>query len=103
MRGYTKGSRGKLKNYDEIQVTTNFGKRELIRIPNTEEGHGGGDVRLRKQIFDPLPKDEFRQAAKSRDGAMAILIGIAARNSIDTGKGVKIADLTTLKPQVNKI
>jgi hypothetical protein len=88
--------------FDEIQLTKNFGSREIIRVPNDEEGHGGGDVRLRKQIFmnegDPLS-----QSAGTRDGSMAILIGIAARNSIDTGKPVDIASLTSLVPQPKKI
>lgn len=87
------------ESFDELQLTTNFGKREIIRIPNHEEGHGGGDVRLRKQIFDSDGKDPYRQAAGSRDGAMSILTGIAARNSIDSGKPVKIASLTSLKPE----
>jgi hypothetical protein len=30
-------------------------------------------------------------------------VGIAARNSIATGEPVKIADLTTIKPQEKKI
>jgi predicted dehydrogenase len=91
------------EKYDEIQLTHNFGKRELIQIPNTEEGHGGGDVRLRKQIFNPDGKDPYKQAADSRDGAMAILIGIAARNSIDSGKPVRIESLTSLKPLASKV
>ncbi|GAB2963869.1 Gfo/Idh/MocA family oxidoreductase [Hymenobacter coalescens] len=88
--------------FDELQLTTNFGKREIIRMPNHEPGHGGGDVRLRKQIFNPDGQDPYRQAAGVRDGAMSILVGIAARQSIDTGKPVRIGDLTTLKPQVNR-
>ena len=90
------------EKFDEIQLTTNFGKRELIRISNQEEGHGGGDVRLRKDIFNPSGEDKYRQAAGSRDGAMAILVGIAARNSIDTGKPIRIEDLTSLKPMAVK-
>jgi predicted dehydrogenase len=86
------------EGFDEIQLTNNFGKRELIRIPNTEEGHGGGDVRLRKDIFAPSGDDTYRQRAGSRDGAMAILVGVAARNSIDSGRPVSIASLTDLKP-----
>jgi predicted dehydrogenase len=85
-------------SFDEIQITDNFGKRRLIKLPNNEEGHGGGDVRLRKQIFNPDGKDPYRQAAGSRAGAMAMLIGTAARNSIDSGKPIKIESLTTLKP-----
>lgn len=89
-------------HFDELHLTTNFGKREIIRIDNSEEGHGGGDVRLRKQVFEP-GADPYHQAAGSRDGAMSILIGIAARNSIDTGKPVKIESLTTLKPRAMRV
>jgi predicted dehydrogenase len=92
----------KEEDYDEIQLTNNFGQREIIRIPNNEEGHGGGDVRLRKQVFTP-GEDPYQQAAGSRDGALSILIGIAARNSIDTGKPVKIGSLTTVKPGVKRV
>lgn len=89
--------------FDEIQVTNTFGKREIIRIANNEEGHDGGDVRLRIDIFNPEGKDTYRQAAGLRDGAMAVLVGIAARNSIDGGKPVKIEDLTSLKPQAARV
>lgn len=88
--------------YDEIQLTTNFGKREIIRIPNNEEGHGGGDTRLRKQVFMP-GDDPYHQAAGSRDGAMSILIGIAARNSIDSGMPVNVGDLTSLQPKAQRV
>jgi hypothetical protein len=37
-----------------------------------------------------------------RDGAMSILIGIAARKSIESGKPIKIGDLTDLKPSPNR-
>src|SRR5688572_4030969 len=87
--------------FDEIQLTTNFGKREIFRIPNDEAGHGGGDVRLRKQVFIP-GADPWRQAAGSRDGTMSVLIGVAARNSIDSGKPVTISDLTSLQPMVER-
>ena len=89
-------------HFDEIEVTTNFGKREIIRIDNVEGGHGGGDIRLRKQIFNPDGTDPWKQAANSRDGAMAILIGVAARNSIDSGKPVRIEDLVSLNPQAKR-
>src|SRR5690606_23938602 len=85
------------EKYDEIQVTKNFGKRELFKIDNTEAGHGGGDARLRKHLFNP-GEDKYKQGAGSRDGAMSILVGIDARKSIDTQKPIKIKDLTTLEP-----
>ena len=62
-------------------------------------GHGGGDERLQNQIFrETDAEDPLNLAAGSRDGAMSILIGIAARNSIKSGKPVRIEDLTSLKP-----
>jgi len=39
----------------------------------------------------------------SPNGALTVLIGIAARNSIDSGNPVKIGDLTTLKPGAVKV
>ena len=85
---------------DEIQVTDNFGQREIIAVPHGTSGHGGGDDILRNRIFrDPNAPDPYRQAAGLRDGVMSILIGIAARKSADSGRPVEIEDLTSLKPQ----
>jgi predicted dehydrogenase len=92
-----------MEKYDEIQVTDNFGKAEFIRIPAIEADHGGGDMLMKEKIFrDPSMPDPFKQAANVRDGAMAVLIGVAARNSIDTGKPVKIAELSDIIPQEKK-
>ena len=89
-----------MEDYDQIRVTENFGKTELINVSHSGGGHGGGDTRMKDKIFkNPDAEDTYGQAAGTRDGVMAILLGIAARNSIDTGKPVKIADLTDLKPQ----
>jgi len=91
------------EDYDEIRVTDNFGDTELIQIPHAGGGHGGGDTRLRDRIFkDPSAPDQYRHAAGVRDGAMSILIGIAARTSVKAGEPVKIASLTTLKPRLER-
>jgi predicted dehydrogenase len=91
------------ENHDEIRVTDNFGETHLERIPHGGGGHGGGDVRLRDRIFrNPDASDPYRQAAGSRDGAMAVLLGIAARTSVKTGQPVKIGSLTSLKPQATR-
>ena len=64
-----------------------------------KEGHGGGDARLLSKIFvTPDENDQFDRSAGIRDGLMSILIGIAARNSIESNKPVKIKDLIDLKP-----
>ncbi|MDR2474736.1 MAG: Gfo/Idh/MocA family oxidoreductase [Bacteroidales bacterium] len=88
-------------NFDEIVLFKNFRKREYIQIPFAA-GHGGGDKLLRDQIFLPNIADPMKQCASARDGAFACLVGIAARNSIASGEVVKIADLTSLKPQAAK-
>jgi predicted dehydrogenase len=85
------------KNYDEIVVTKNFGTREFIRVPHAA-GHGGGDKLMKDSVFGVTTDDPLHQAASVRDGALSILVGIAARNSCETGQPVKIADLTSIKP-----
>ncbi|MDR2120269.1 MAG: Gfo/Idh/MocA family oxidoreductase [Tannerella sp.] len=90
------------KDYDEIVLYKNFSRRRYIQIPYGTSGHGGGDDLLRDQIFIPGTPDPLKQCAGTRDGAFACLIGIAARNSIASGLPVKIADLTSLKPQAQK-
>ncbi len=86
-------------NYEEIVVADNFGGHETLKIPRSKGGHGGGDVRLQDRIFrEPNAPDPLYHAAGSRDGAMSILVGIAARKSIESGQPVKIRDLTSLYP-----
>jgi predicted dehydrogenase len=92
------------EDYDELRLTTNFDKTELIKVPHAGGGHGGGDVRLMDKVFkDPNMADPLNQSAGSRDGAMSILTGTAARKSIYSGQPVDIASLTDLVPRPNKL
>lgn len=86
------------KNYDEIVVSHNFGTREFIRVPHSQSGHGGGDRLLKDSVFGVATSDPLHQAASVRDGALSILVGVAARKSCETGQPIKIADLTSIKP-----
>jgi hypothetical protein len=82
-------------------MTKNFGESEIIVIPHGGGGHGGGDTRLKDKLFkDPKMADPYRQSAGTRDGAMSILVGIAARKSIDSGQPIKIKDLTDIELKV---
>ena len=68
------------------------------------KGHGGGDERLQNRIIrNPDEPDPLKHLAGLRDGAMSVLIGIAARKSIESGVPVRIEDLTDLKPQAKRI
>lgn len=90
-------------DFEEVMVMDNFGDHELIKIPKTGGGHGGGDQRLHDKIFrDPNMADPYKHSAGTRDGAMSCLIGVAARKSIETGEPVKIADITDLEPMAKR-
>jgi predicted dehydrogenase len=91
------------EGFDEIMVSDNFGMTELVKVPRVRAGHGGGDERLHDKIFkDPDMADPYKHSAGTRDGAMSILIGIAARKSIEQNRPVRIEELTDLKPSVNR-
>jgi predicted dehydrogenase len=92
-----------LPEHDEIRITDNFGGTEIVRVPREGGEHGGADVRLRRHMFAPgQDADPFNQVAGTRDGAMSILTGIAADQSIQTRAPVRIADLTDLVPQAKR-
>jgi predicted dehydrogenase len=58
--------------------------------------HGGGDRIMLEDIFLPSPApDKYRRAADARAGAASILVGIAANQSMATGRAVDIADLVS--------
>ena len=92
-------SGGGFKN-DELRLTRSFGKSEVIT--NFDQvrtgGHGGSDTSLHDLIFRGLPNaDPLSLRANFRDGALASMIGIAARRSIERGgETVKINDLVKL-------
>jgi len=77
---------------------------KVQQVDYQKGGHGGGDKLLHEQIFKtPGKKDPFDRPAGIRDGAMSILIGIAARKSIESGHPVRIAELTDLEPRERRI
>ena len=58
---------------------------------------------MHRKLFQNEPKVEpYRHAAGTRDGAMSILIGIAARKSIDEKRTVRIEELTDIKPMAKR-
>ena len=93
----------KIEDYDELMITDNFGDVEYLRLPRIEGNHFGGDPLMLEKIFgDPSKPDPLQQAANVRDGAMSILIGVAARKSIDEKRTVRIKELTDIVPQSTK-
>jgi len=87
-----------------IVLHKNWEKYEVQSVAYKRGGHGGGDDRLQEKIFlNPDNPDPLKHAAGLRDGAMSILIGIAARKSIETGEPVSIESLTDLVPRAKRI
>lgn len=83
-----------LKKGTTILVHPHFGEQYNVPIPEAKGGHGGGDDVLLADIFDPdAPVDPLKRAAGVASGACSIMTGVAANESIRTGKSVKIADI----------
>jgi len=78
-----------------IEMTLHPLRRPAQRIePDTGPGeHYGGDRLLRDHLFRGVDSDPLGLQADSRAGAMSILTGVAANQSIATGNPVKVADL----------
>lgn len=90
-------------NYETIIVHKLWKDFEKVTVPTEKGGHGGGDQRLHDKIFKtPNTEDPFARSAGLRDGVMSVLIGIAARNSIESQKPIQIKDLTDLTPMPNR-
>jgi len=89
--------------FREIMVMDNFEKNyEIFTTPKIKGGHGGGDQRMQRRIFVDPTDDPHHVMAGTRDGAMSVLIGIAARESIRQKRPVKISELTDLVPMANR-
>lgn len=87
------------KNQEPVIVHRLWKDFETVKVPMERGGHGGGDMRLQDKMFkNPDIPDPYGRAAGLRDGVMSVLIGIAARKSIETGLPIAIKDLTDLEP-----
>jgi len=63
--------------------------------PHSREGHGGADHRMTAVLLGGQT-DPMRRSATARDGALALLTGLAANRSLQTGAPVRVADLLDL-------
>ena len=87
----------------EIIAMDNFSKNyEVYTTPKIRGGHGGGDIRMQRRLFVDKNDNPHHIMAGTREGAMSILIGIAARKSIQLKRPVKISELTDLIPMSNR-
>ncbi|WP_033312449.1 Gfo/Idh/MocA family protein [Streptomyces iakyrus] len=71
-----------------------------VSLAVAHEAHGGGDPRMLDALFGPVgparPADTgaaARATATERDGALALLVGLAANRSFETGRPVRTDEL----------
>ncbi len=79
-----------------ILVRPHWSQPMEVKVEVSKGGHGGGDVRLLKDIFGDRDDDPLARAADHIDGARSILTGIAANRSFATGLPVQVDDLVCL-------
>ncbi|KAI9375577.1 hypothetical protein BJX61DRAFT_531520 [Aspergillus egyptiacus] len=72
-----------------------FGKPVEVEIPEGSGGHGGGDPELLNDLFGEGSDDGDGdgRSASHVDGALSILTGICANESIRTGQLVRVDDV----------
>ncbi|GAA2336832.1 Gfo/Idh/MocA family oxidoreductase [Dactylosporangium salmoneum] len=68
--------------------------REIEVSDHRRKGHGGADARMLAALLDPdAPEDPLGRGAGAADGARALLVGLAANESIATGRPIRTDDL----------
>ncbi|MGH3391620.1 MAG: Gfo/Idh/MocA family oxidoreductase [Actinomadura sp.] len=70
-----------------------------VDVPgHVREGHGGADARMLAALFaaDGERADPLGRGASERDGALSLLTGLAANESLATGSPVDVRDLLDL-------
>jgi predicted dehydrogenase len=77
----------------DFRLTHSFKETKTWHIDPSVGTHGGADKKLRDMLFLQEEKDPLGKIADSRAGIFSSLIGIAARQSIETGKKVNIGDV----------
>jgi predicted dehydrogenase len=96
------GSRGRLElDVEESTFRTSITLRPLWEPPvdhtvqPEHTGHGGADARVLAALFDDEPTDGA-DIADARQAALALVTGLAANRSFETGAPVRTADVLEL-------
>ncbi|MBG0850571.1 Gfo/Idh/MocA family oxidoreductase [Streptomyces spinoverrucosus] len=64
-----------------------------IKVPTGEGGHGGGDVRMLHDLFGPGASDPLGRAADATAGARSLVTGLAANESLGSGRAVRAGEV----------
>jgi len=80
----------------DIRVTKLFDKTRTFTVPKGGPGHWGADDKMQDMIFRGPIADPLGQTAGSRAGALSIMIGVAARRSIEQEQPMFIEELVKI-------
>ena len=86
----------KVSSMADFRITHSFKESRTFSLTSGGGGHWGADQVMQDRIFRKPGPDPLGQAAGSRDGALSILIGIAARRSIEQERPFKIEELVKM-------
>lgn len=80
----------------DFRVTQNFQGSRTFTIQKEQGGHWGADLKMQDMIFRGPRPDPIGQQATTREAALACLIGIAARRSIEQQHPLKVEELVKI-------
>jgi predicted dehydrogenase len=86
----------KVEQMADFRVTQNFKESRTFSIKAADRGHWGADKIMLDRIFREKGPDPLGQEAGLRGGVLSILMGIAARRSIEQERPFKIEELVKI-------
>ncbi|MCU1528191.1 MAG: dehydrogenase [Frondihabitans sp.] len=78
---------------ETLLVQSHWGEAEEVVIADGGTAHGGGDVRLLRDVFEGAGPDPLGRPAGWLDGIRSVAVGIAGNASLVSGQAVRVADL----------
>jgi predicted dehydrogenase len=87
---------GPEKGWATLTVRPLWAPPRVVELPARDRaGHGGADARMTAVLFGGQT-DPMARSATARDGALALLTGLAANRSMEAGAPVRVDDLLKL-------
>jgi predicted dehydrogenase len=80
----------------EVRITPLFKESRTLKVQEKPGGHWGGDAKMLDMIFRGPKPDPLHQAATPREAALACLVGIAARRSIERQRPIHVEELVKI-------
>lgn len=78
---------------EQIIVQRHWESAREVEIPGGEGAHGGGDIRMMRDLFVGPSEDPLGRPAGYEDGVRAVAVGIAGNQSLISGQAVRTDEL----------